>query len=576
MLEVDISSFIKRHQLPEQYQQLSEKWFSALAEKIAMHQNSASKPLVIGINGAQGSGKSTLADLLRFILSVHFNLSTASLSLDDFYFTRQERQALAAEIHPLLMTRGVPGTHDVALAYTTITDLQSHNLPVSIPRFNKATDDRAPQSKTDQVTDPIDIILLEGWCLGAQPQDDQALLDPVNTLERLEDPDMAWRHYVNEQLAQTYPKLFNLVDIWVMLKAPSFESVFNWRLEQENKLRSEAKDQHHVMNAKQLARFIQFYQRITESTLNTLPNKIHYLYELDDKREIMTVVKKAVPVFTKTKKKWLVFTDMDGSLLDHYTYQFDDASPTLEKLNHKNIPVIPITSKTQAELIYLRATLDNHHPFIIENGAAVFMPKGYFDQQPEDTVVQGDYWVKAFVEPRECWQALIAKTCAEYEGQFTTFTEAGVDGIMAMTSLNREAASRAAQRQYGEPLSWLGENNQKEAFIANLKNLGANVLEGGRFMHVSGESDKGIALKWLANTYQTNATGEEIITIALGDSNNDKAMLEIADHAVLIRSPVHEPPTINRDKQLFISTHPGPKGWAEGVNHFIGTVLHTD
>jgi len=352
-----------------------------------MHQSSADKPLVIGINGAQGSGKSTLADLLRFILSVHFNLNAVSLSLDDFYYTRQERQTLAAEIRPLLMTRGEPGTHDVALAYTTITDLQSHQLPVSIPRFNKATDDRAPQSQTDKVTDPIDIILLEGWCLGAQPQDEKALLVPVNTLEKLEDPDMAWRYYVNKQLAQTYPKLFNLIDIWVMLKAPSFESVFNWRLQQESELRAKADDQQHVMNAKQLARFIQLYQRTTESTLNTLPNKINYLYELDNKREVTAVVEKTIPAFTKTKKKWLVFTDMDGSLLDHYTYQFDDANPTLEKLNDKNIPVIPITSKTQAELLYLRETVDNHHPFIIENGAAVYIPKGYFDQQPEDTVV---------------------------------------------------------------------------------------------------------------------------------------------------------------------------------------------
>lgn len=576
MLEVNISSFIKQHQLPEQYQQLSEKWFSALAEKIAMHQKSAGKPLVIGINGVQGSGKSTLADLLSFILSTHFQLNTISLSLDDFYHTRQERQALAVEVHPLLMTRGVPGTHDVALAHATITNLQSNDLPVLIPRFNKATDDRAPQSKADEIIQSVDIILLEGWCLGAQAENEKDLLNPVNDLETLEDPDMTWRYYVNMQLTNTYPKLFNLIDIWVMLKAPSFECVFNWRLEQEDKLRAKTSDQQHVMDAKQVARFIQFYQRITENTLKSLPDKVHYLYKLDDKREVMSITKKAVTLTAEKKVKWLIFTDMDGSLLDHYTYQFDEASTTLEKLDEKNIPVIPITSKTQAELIFLRKTLDNHHPFIIENGAAVFIPKGYFDQQPEGTIEQGDYWVKEFVDPRNRWQALIAKISAQYEGKFTTFTEAGVDGIMKMTSLNKSEASRAAQRQYGEPLAWLGDNEQKQTFIADLKNLGANILEGGRFMHVSGESDKGIALNWLTQVYQTQSLDDEIITIALGDSNNDKAMLETADLAVLIRSPVHPPPTINRDKQLFTSTHSGPKGWAEGVNHFIGTALQSD
>lgn len=576
MLDIDISRFIKQHQLPAQYQQLSQKWFSALAERIATHQNGAEKPLVIGINGAQGSGKSTLADLLKFILGTHFKCNTVSLSLDDFYYTRQERQTLAKEVHPLLMTRGVPGTHDVALACSTITALQSNQLPVNIPRFNKAIDDRVPTSEADQIAKPVDIILLEGWCMGSQAQDEEALFEAVNALEASEDADMVWRQYVNVQLAETYPTLFNLVDIWVMLKAPSFECIYQWRLEQENKLRAKATNQQHVMDDQQVARFIQFYQRITEHTLQSLPDKVHYLYELSDKREVTSVVKNDTPVAFVPKDKWLVFTDMDGSLLDHYTYQFDAASPTLEKLAQHNIPVIPITSKTEAELIFLREALDNQHPFIIENGAAVFIPKGYFNEQPNDTSTQGDYWVKAFVDSRDRWQALIAEVAFQYTGQFTTFTEAGIDGIMEMTSLDRDAASRAAQRQYGEPLAWLGDDEQKKSLVTALKGLGANVLEGGRFIHVSGESDKGLALQWLAQVYQTNSPDEAIKTVALGDSNNDKAMLEVSDHAVLIRSPVHEPPIINRDKQLFVSTHTGPEGWAEGVNHFIGDALQTD
>lgn len=576
MLDIDISSFIKQQRLPKQYQQLSQQWFSALAENIASHQFGAKKPLVIGINGAQGSGKSTLASLLQFILSTHFKLKTVSMSLDDFYFTRQEREELAVNIHPLLLTRGVPGTHDVALAKATISQLINQQLPVSIPRFNKAIDDRLPESQADQVTEPVDIILLEGWCMGAEAQGTEQLAAPINDLESTEDPDQTWRKYVNLHLAKNYPALFNMVDVWVMLKAPNFDTIFNWRLEQENKLREKAGPQDHVMNAKQVRRFIQFYQRITENTLKTLPEKVHYLFELDKNRQVINMATKPYTEVDTTIKKWLIFTDMDGSLLDHYTYAFEDARPTLEKLQQKNIPVIPITSKTQAELLFLRETLNNNHPFIIENGAAVFIPKGYFDQQPQDTVERDGFWVKEFVTSREHWQSLIAKISANFTDEFITFSQAGVDGVMEMTSLDHDAASRAAQRQYGEPVSWLGSPERKKQFMLDLKGLGANILEGGRFMHVSGISDKGVALEWLAAVYQAQMPSDHITTIALGDSNNDKAMLEVADYAVLIRSPVHAPPAINRDNNLLISKNTGPKGWAEGVHQFIGADLHAD
>jgi len=571
MLNIDISSFIKQHQLPAEYQQLSQQWFFALAEKIAAHQDGARKPLVIGINGAQGSGKSTLAALLSYMLSAHFKLSTVTLSIDDFYYTREERLALAKNVHPLLLTRGVPGTHDVGLALATIQALLSQHFPVKLPRFDKAIDDRvATTNEADTVTQAVDIILFEGWCMGAAAQAETSLGEAVNQLEATEDRDQVWRHYVNQQLADVYPELFDLVDLWVMLKAPSFNCVYQWRLEQENKLRKKSAHQQHIMDEAAVARFIQFYQRVTEHTLKTLPEKVHYLYELDEHRQIIKMT--AQPPKVK-EKAWLVYTDMDGSLLDHYTYAFDAAQPTLEKLKQQHIPVIPITSKTQAELEYLRVTLDNQHPFIIENGAAVFIPKAYFEQQPKGTSSQGDYWVKSFVKPREHWQSLIAIAANKYDGQFTTFAGAGIDGIMEMTGLDHDAASRAAQRQYGEPIAWTGDKASKQQFIATLKKLGANILEGGRFMHVSGKSDKGLALQWLTEVYQASSGDKRMHTIALGDSQNDKAMLEVADDAVIIRSPVHAPPALAREQQVFISTETGPAGWAEGVDYFIGDHL---
>jgi len=273
----------------------------------------------------------------------------------------------------------------------------------------------------------------------------------------------------------------------------------------------------------------------------------------------------------KNKKQWLVFTDMDGSLLDHYSYQFDEAKDSLAILSKQNIPVIPITSKTQAELEQLREYLHNQHPFIIENGAAVFIPKGYFKEQPLDTTETADYWIKSFVKPRVTWQQIISKISSRFEGKFITFAEAGPKGISAMTGLKNDQAIKAAQRQYGEPLSWQGNCIDKSNFIKDLENMGANVLEGGRFLHVSGNCDKGLALNWLKNVYQNNAPEQATTTVALGDSGNDIAMLETADYAVLIRSPVHELPIVQRKTGLFVTTSTGPKGWSEGISNFIPT-----
>lgn len=570
MLNIDISSFIAHQHLPNSYQQHAEQWFLPLADKIVAHQNSAKQPLVIGVNGAQGSGKSTLSDLLVYLFKCHYKLNAVTLSIDDFYLTRKERVALADEIHPLLMTRGVPGTHDTALAIQVVSDLLASKLPVFVPRFNKAVDNR--HAENDKIDSPVDMIILEGWCVGSEPQAADLLTQPVNTLEAEQDVEANWRTYVNNQLASEYQRLFEMVDIWVMLKAPNFDCVYQWRLEQEEKLRIKVGNQPHVMSPEQVETFIQYYQRITQHTLNTLPNKAHFLYELDAQRKIINLSSKPITLLPMKPKQWLIFTDMDGTLLDHHSYDFAPALPVLKKLAAQQIPVIPITSKTQAELEQIRKDLDNSHPFIIENGAAVFIPKGYFSKQPDDTFEQGQYWVKAFVEPRATWQALIAKHKADYVAQFVTFSDAGIAGIIQMTGLSPDAAAQAAQRQYGEPLKWLGDAQSKQSFIDLLKSQGANVLEGGRFIHISGNSDKGRALQWLAALYQAQSPKKQVSTIALGDSQNDVAMLEVADYAVAIRSPVNDLPAVKRKMGLLVSEAEGPTGWALAVNKIIDDI----
>jgi len=290
--KIRIEQFLKKHQLPAAYGLTINEWFLPLAEKLALEQKALSKPLIIGINGAQGSGKSTLADILHTVFEDDYKLKVASLSLDDFYLTRQQRLSLADTVHPLMATRGVPGTHDIALAIDTIRQLLKAENETLIPHFDKANDDRHRQSHWTSVVGAVDIIILEGWCMGAEAQTIDQLSIPVNDLEKNEDADRGWRYYINQQLHYSYPSLFSLVDRWIMLKAPSFECIYSWRLEQEKKLRSSIDQPKKTMNDADIARFIKFYQRITEHLMQTLPGKVDCLFELNSERKIKRLIKR--------------------------------------------------------------------------------------------------------------------------------------------------------------------------------------------------------------------------------------------------------------------------------------------
>ena len=290
MQNLYFSHFLAQHHLSMSYTLTAQQWFFPLTRSLAREQRISGNTLIAGISGSQGSGKSTLADLLALTLAELHQKHAVVLSIDDFYYTRQQRQVLSATVHPLLATRGVPGTHDVALAISTIRDLCSQRT-ASIPRFDKAMDDRLPEEKWDRVKTKPDVIIFEGWCLGAEPQSQEELLEPVNELEKNEDPVGVWRQYVNQQLRDVYPELFDMIDSWIMLKAPSFDCVYQWRLEQENKLRESlsgsTSSADKLMSEQELKRFIQHYQRITEQLLETLPDKVDYLFELDDKRKVL-------------------------------------------------------------------------------------------------------------------------------------------------------------------------------------------------------------------------------------------------------------------------------------------------
>ncbi len=282
---------LKEESLPDepQFKELFETLYLPMANWIANSQKD--KPLLVGINGAQGSGKSTLTKILKALLVNGFNKRVVAISIDDLYLTRHDRQRLASKVHPLFATRGVPGTHDVELAIKILKQLKSGDPGnVSIPIFNKAMDDRAEESQWQQIECPVDIILFEGWCVGAMAQSNDVLDKPINLLEVGEDNNKQWRRYANSQLQGAYKDLFSLIDILMMLKVPSMDSVFEWRSLQESKLKQSLKDNpgaaKHVMSKDELKRFIQHYERITRHSLKEMPTRADVVMQVNEQHHI--------------------------------------------------------------------------------------------------------------------------------------------------------------------------------------------------------------------------------------------------------------------------------------------------
>ena len=249
------------------------------------------KPLIIGINGSQGSGKSTLTKILKHILEQGFNKNVVSLSIDDLYKTKVERQQLAEEIHPLFITRGVPGTHDVNLGLSVLNHLLEDNTSeLAIPCFDKAIDDRLPESQWPKFKGKCDIVLFEGWCVGSIAEHEDSLATPVNTFEQFEDDNAIWRRFVNQQLKTKYTELFALIDLQILLKIPDFNKVFEWRKLQESKLQDNITDtKNSVMNEKEINRFIMHFERITKHTLSEMPDRCNIVFEINDNHQINNV-----------------------------------------------------------------------------------------------------------------------------------------------------------------------------------------------------------------------------------------------------------------------------------------------
>jgi D-glycerate 3-kinase len=245
------------------------------------------RPLILGLSGGQGSGKSTISQIIKLILESFYNLNVVCFSIDDFYKTTSERKKMSKKIHPLFLTRGVPGTHDCKMLYYTINKLLKKKFkPVKIPKFDKSIDDRSNKKYWQKIKRKPDVIIFEGWCVGAKPQKLKELKKPINVLEKKEDRKLTWRKKVNNELKTSYIKIYNLLDKKIYLKVPNFSYVLKWRILQEKKIR--LKFERRSMNNKQIKRFIMFYERLTKNMLKN-SNDNDFILSLDKQHKIKSI-----------------------------------------------------------------------------------------------------------------------------------------------------------------------------------------------------------------------------------------------------------------------------------------------
>ena len=240
----------------------------------------------------------------------------------------------------------------------------------------------------------------------------------------------------------------------------------------------------------------------------------------------------------------LVVTDLDGSLLDHNTYSFTAAKPALTILKHANIPLIINSSKTASEIKELRTQLDNHDPFIIENGSGIYLTNNE----------RIDFGIK-----RQDILNYLHMLRQEHEFKFTGFNDLNNNELAVLTGLSEKEAERAKQRDFTEPLLWQDSEEQYITFCSLLVQKNLSAVKGGRFISVSGKIDKGKAVAWIRDFYGKQYELAPKV-VALGDSENDIPMLKQADYPVLIRSPAHGLPTIDI-KDVIITKETGPLGW---------------
>lgn len=265
------------------------KFYFPVSKMIQEEYLKKKKTKIIGLTGGQGTGKSTISNILKIILKEAYGLETVIFSIDDFYKTAKERKKMSKKVSSLFLTRGVPGTHDTRMLYHCIKNFKNKNFrKIIIPKFDKSIDDRFSKNKWLKVKKKPDIVIFEGWCVGATPQKKKDLINPINKLEKQKDDKKIWRQRVNLELKKNYKKIFKLIDKLIFLKVPSFRYVFKWRLLQEKKLRITSKG-NKTMTDKEISNFIMYYERLTKHMLKILPDIADTIISIDEKHRLKSI-----------------------------------------------------------------------------------------------------------------------------------------------------------------------------------------------------------------------------------------------------------------------------------------------
>ena len=244
---------------------------------------------IIGLSGGQGSGKSTIAQIIKIILETKYKLNVLSFSIDDYYKTLEERIKLSNISSKLFVTRGVPGTHDTNLLMSHIKKLKKKPFEqFHIPRFDKSIDDRMKKKNWFKVKKKPQIVIFEGWCVGARSQSNKSINKPINNLEKYYDVDLTWRKKVNNELKKKYNNIFKFLNLLVFLKVPNFKSVLKWRILQEKKLKLKSKGKK-IMTKFQIKKFIMHYERTTKNMIKDLGKNSNIVVRLDSKHRLCSL-----------------------------------------------------------------------------------------------------------------------------------------------------------------------------------------------------------------------------------------------------------------------------------------------
>ena len=284
-MQIQINTFIQEQLKHLTNKTFSKKYINQYIVPIIKNINDSKNDKFI-IAGSQGSGKSTLTAVLKLVLEKFYKKKVMLLSIDDYYLSKNKRLKLSKKIHPLFITRGVPGTHNIAALRKDIINFQKKKFPIVAPLFNKLKDDISSKKK---IIKKAEILLLEGWCCGSTPINREYLFNNINHLESTLDKNKLWRQYYNSQLQKDYKKVFSLFDQQIYIQAPSFTYILKWRYAQEKSNALKSKDEK-FMKKTDLRKFIQHYEKLTKWMIKTMPAKADMLIKIDKNQKIKKVV----------------------------------------------------------------------------------------------------------------------------------------------------------------------------------------------------------------------------------------------------------------------------------------------